>query len=171
MLTKADGHVGTQISQANLKIARQKGIAGLLIFQETLLKLYEGPPENLDPQVLLSCIAFSSPHDPWTTAYSLSIAQDILSKYEHQSHTSAFIVDYVLQQFIRPLFSISKRPKAITASGRKAMSSSAPPRKFDAADHDPVNLPWMYEVPYTITVFEWAVSNSTVCITYLLFME
>ena len=42
------------------------------------------------------------------------------------------------------------------------MPSSAPPRRFEAKDLDEKSRPWMFEVPYTIVVFEWAVLNSSV---------
>jgi hypothetical protein len=149
------------IPDSALLTARQKGLAGLLTLSESLLAAYTAIPESLDPKLLLTLIAFSS-QDPWTTPTSRNLSTEILSNYNHQTLTSSFINNYILQQVIRPIFSLAKRPSTITPSGRKAMPTSAPPRRYDASDLDPVNLPWIYEKPYTITVFEWAVVNSTV---------
>jgi hypothetical protein len=146
--------------EETLRIARQKGIAGLSTLQ-SLLSLYTKSPSILDPQILLSLIAFTSARDPWTTPLAVSNTTSVLSKHAHQTHTPSFIIDYILQQFIRPLFAKSK-PEAITASGRKAMPSSAPPRRFESADQELTSKRWMYQVPYTITVFEWIVANSSV---------
>ena len=42
------------------------------------------------------------------------------------------------------------------------MPSSAPPRRFEAKDADEKDKPWMFDTPYSVTVLEWAVGNSSV---------
>ncbi|KAG0651535.1 tRNA nucleotidyltransferase [Hyphodiscus hymeniophilus] len=138
--------------------ARQKGVTGLCALQ-TLLDI-QTLPQNIDPRILLALTAFTSSRDPWTTTVSESTATAILSKLLSHVRSKSFIVDHVLHTFIRPLFSKSKL-EAVTASGRKAMPSSAPPPRFDVKSADERAKPWMFDVPYAITVFEWAVANSS----------
>jgi hypothetical protein len=80
----------------------------------------------------------------------------------HEVEGPDFIIDFLLQSIIRPLFSKSK-PAAITAAGRKSMPSSAPPRNYNISESlDPARKPWKYTSPFSIAVLEWAVTNSSV---------
>lgn len=145
----------TTLHLTNLKATL--GLKALLSLQY----LHQSPPKDLPQPVLLSLLVFTSSRDPWTTPPSLSSAQLLLSKYAHQTQTTEFLINYILQSIIRPLFSKSK-PSAITSSGRKAMPSSAPPKRFEAADMDRSTKPWKYEAVYSVTVFRRAVEHTPV---------
>ncbi|KAF8849142.1 hypothetical protein BDZ45DRAFT_604813 [Acephala macrosclerotiorum] len=107
----------------------------------------------LDPNILISILAFTSARDPWTTPTAQKVAESLLSSNCIQAQSEKFIF-FVLHVFIRPLFSKSK-PDAITSTGRKAMPTSAPPKRYDVAASDRASKPWKYESPYSITVFSW----------------
>lgn len=113
----------------------------------------------MNPQHLLSCVVYSS-RDAWITSSVSKIAMDDLSKHNEQVSSREFIVDFLLQSFIRPLFSKSK-PSSITSTGRKAMPSSEPAKRFDVGA-EKRDKPWKYEVVYAVTVLEWVVENSSV---------
>jgi hypothetical protein len=148
------------IEQA-LETAQSLGIYGLKCLQ-TLLALHSSASDILDPEILLSAISFMSSRDRWTTVSSESTATSILSARYHQTQTPEFIITFILQSIIRPLFSKSK-PAGITATGRKAMTSTVPPRNYNISDSfDPAQKPWKYTSPFSIPVFEWTVENSSV---------
>lgn len=88
----------------------------------------------LKPEILISLTAFTNPLDAWSTPVTLSLATALLSTHTHQTQNSDFIATYLLQNFIRPLFLKSKKIESITVSGRKAMPTSAPTKRFDAAE-------------------------------------
>ena len=115
----------------------------------------------MDPETLLTLLSFTSPRDPWSTPFTLRTSTYLLSLHTAQTETTDFITNFLLQSIIRPLFSKSK-PIAVTSSGRKSMPTSAPPKKFDAGGNNRSTKPWKYEAPYTITVLEWTVLNSSV---------
>jgi hypothetical protein len=153
-----------------IRTTQRVGILGLQCLQ--FLNTANEPAQiTLDPQMLISVIAFSSPRDSWTTATSLSIATSIISSFTAQISSTEFIIKFLIQGVIRPVFSKSK-PTAVTSTGRKAMSSSTP-RNFDpVADLDPANKPWKYACPYSITVFERAIcSSSVIFLVFLPFLR
>lgn len=78
-----------------------------------------------------------------------------------QIRSEEFVVDFILQKFIRPLFSKSK-PDTITTAGRKAIPSSAPRKPFDVAELERASRPWKYDAVYSVTVFGWMVENVSV---------
>jgi Tti2 family len=144
--------------------SQRLGLHGLQCLQ-SLLALHPLPSDASGLEILLSVISFTSPSDPWTTISSESIAAGILREPAHEILDPGLIIDFLLQNIIRPLFSKSK-PAAITATGRKAMPSSAPPRNYSVSDSlDPAKKPWKYTSPFSIAVFEWAVKNSSVIYT------
>jgi len=144
--------------QESLLLTQQKAALGLrsLIFLLTLFPL----GSDIDTQILLSVIAFCSPNDPWSTPLTAHLSNEVLSHHKDQTSSLEFITTYLLQSVLRPLFSKS-HPSTITESGRKAMPSSAPPKRHDfVAERN--QKPWKYEAPYSIAVFSWAVSNASV---------
>lgn len=150
----------TAIKQA-LDTTQRLGISGLKCLQ-TILSFRSSPVHVIGPEILFAAIAFTSSRDPWTTTPAQSIATGILSAHAGQVHTPELIIGVLLQTIIRPLFSKSK-PAAITAAGRKAMPSSAPPRDYNISDSfDPAQKPWKYTSPSSMTMFEWAAENSSV---------
>ncbi|KAL5330163.1 hypothetical protein ACEPPN_003688 [Leptodophora sp. 'Broadleaf-Isolate-01'] len=146
--------------QKALHVARRKGGFGL----QSLLKLFTLPKSTkpvtpIPNQILISVLAFTSPHDVWSTPISLSTATELIALPSIKSSLQApeFIPADILQQFIRPLFSASK-PSTITSAGRKAMPSSAPLKRYDF-NEERATKPWLYEKVYAITVLEWAVGT------------
>lgn len=142
-------------------ISQQLGLHGLRCLR-TLLALLSQPAGTSSYNIFLSAISFTSSRDSWTTISSQSIATSILQEHLHEVEYPEFIIDFVLQSIIRPLFSKSK-PAAITATGRKAMPSSAPPHNYTVSESlNPARKPWKYTSPFSIAVLEWAVTNSSV---------
>jgi hypothetical protein len=128
-----------------------------------LQTLYSSPPEALDQNILLAIIAYSS-RDPWTTAEIAEIATNLSSAYADQISSPQFVVNFILQGFIRPLFSKS-RPSTVTETGRKAIASSEPLKRFDV-EAEKRDKPWKYRDVYVVTVLEWAVQNASVCFLF-----
>ena len=129
---------------------------------KSLLDLRSLPYRLSSREILLSVIAFTSSRDTWTSPSCTTIAASILLEYAHEIRTPEFIIEFLLQNIIRPLFSKSK-PPTITATGRKAMLSSAQPRNYNMSDSlDPALKPWKYLSPFSITLLEWTVENASV---------
>jgi hypothetical protein len=127
---------------------------------QILITQFSAPyPKILDPKILISLITYTSPNDPWTTQTTTQLAKHLLTLYTSQIRSQEFILA-VLNTFIRPLFSHSK-PSTITSTGRKAMPSSAPIPRYDAAA-EKTSKPWKYEAVYAVRVFAWAVENAPV---------
>lgn len=145
-----------QISaQADTKKIATWGLKSLILLHVDLVST-----EVINPKVLISAIAYTNPLDRWTDAAMMASANTLLSHFATQSMSTKFIINDILTDFIRPLFSKTKRLETITASGRKAMESSAPPARFDAGkEMDHKNQPWRYDAVYTITVLGWVVEN------------
>lgn len=143
-----------------LQIAKQKGHLGLQSLR-ILGNLHSDSNTQLDARILLAIIAFSSTRDLWTTPSSLRIAKQLLTSHSSIIKSSKFINEDVLQSFIRPLFSKSK-PSAITSTGRQAMPTSAPPKRYNIQEQDRSSRPWKYDAVYSTTVFVWTVENASV---------
>jgi hypothetical protein len=139
-------------------LIHQKSTLGLSI-QILITNLSLPHLKTLDPKILISLIAYTSPSDPWTTPTTIQLAKYLLNLYTSQTHSQDFILT-LLNAFIRPLFSHSK-PSTITSTGRKAMPSSAPPPRYDAAA-EKTSKPWKYEAVYAFRAFAWAVENAPV---------
>jgi len=92
-------------------------------------------------------------------AFARDQALIFLSHHESQIHSISFLVTYLLQSVIRPLFSKS-RPSTITSSGRKAMPSTAPLKHHDFTAEE-TSKPWKYEAPYSFVVLEFCVQNAS----------
>ncbi|KAH8808777.1 hypothetical protein F5884DRAFT_793275 [Xylogone sp. PMI_703] len=118
----------------------------------------------LDQNVLLSILAFTDLRDPWMTGVSNEIALQILQQSKDLVLIPEFIIEFVLKSFLRPLF-LKSKPSTITATGRKAMPSSAPPKRYEAASVDRSNKPWKYDKPYAVTILRWVVQNSSAEVT------
>lgn len=143
---------------------RQKSTIGLTELSKT--RWIAPSPSKIvlsdeESEIMFSVIAFSDVRDPWTTTASAELAQNILLEYASRVESHEFIINQVLQKFIRSLFSKSK-PSAITSTGRKAMPTSAPPKKHDFKESDRSAHPWKYDRVYSITIFGWAVNKVSV---------
>ncbi|ORY59663.1 uncharacterized protein BCR38DRAFT_526961 [Pseudomassariella vexata] len=111
---------------------------------------------ELDDPVFVSITAFTSVKDSWTTETSSSLAHGILKAHLQVGKAQQkFIVETVLNGFLRPLFSKS-RPATVTASGRKAEFVEA--SRYAGLDaQSEAFKQWKHSQRYAITVFEWAV--------------
>lgn len=144
------------------KAIRQVKIASNLGLNVICRLLELQPVDKLDQRILLSILAFTDPRDPWTTPASAEIAGKLTERFQSQLAPSGFIVEFILKDFVRPLFSKSK-PQSITTQGRKAMFRTGPRKQLEIADIDPANKPWKYKDVYAVTVFQWALEHINVC--------
>jgi len=125
-----------------------------------LHSLYPIPSSTLPPEILLSLIVYTSSRDAWTQSSLSSLATSLLTNYETQTSNLEFIKDYLLEKVIKPLFSKS-RPETVTASGRAAMASSAPGKRYDV-EAEKASQPWRYRDIWAVGILEWIVETSNV---------
>lgn len=115
------------------------------------------PSHSLSPQTLLRITAFSSLKDaPSNTADA--ILSRALHSEEGQEKTTSFIIDTILQSYLRPLF--SKATTKLTPAGRPSAyqdTTSLPDTRLN--QETPT---WKTECPRAVAVFRWAVANSDV---------
>lgn len=114
---------------------------------------------------LLTVIAFTNPTDPWATQEVCDLAEELVADQLLRQDLSALHED-ILKGYLRPLFSKS-RPKAVTASGRKAEFPEEDDPHRGLTDETKEVKPWKYADHRAITVFEWVVSTATVGDLYL----
>lgn len=124
---------------------------------------------------LLRVAAFTNPDDPWSSPAASGTAQSMLSRalktpsgglengQQQQQTVARFIVDTVLQSYLRPLF--SKASSKLTPSGRPAAYQEDPTLRRDTRLNQEIP-PWKAEGPRAVTVFRWAVTNADVTPTY-----
>ncbi len=135
---------------AVVNIIRRKACLGLicLIRLQQIQDIILSKQPNLvapdpDPDVLLAFLAFSSPHDLWTTGPILDAAVILMNRHSKQLKSEAFIIYYLFQRIIRPNFPPPPDPSIL--AGQAAL---------------PIKIkPWKYEAPYAPTILEWAVSS------------
>lgn len=164
--------------QYNELVQRCRALAGPAISAIHELLLLTGTSNtrrdantNLD-EVLITLIAFASFVKPsrdqedaeWTPpgipvqAETTLLDEKILPPGASRDQ---FIIDGILGRYLRPLFSKTKRPAAVTVSGRKA----AYPHEDDESglpDDSWVTKPWKFTDHRAIPVFAWAVDKSDV---------
>lgn len=75
-------------------------------------------------------------------------------------------MNFLLQGCIRPLFSRS-RPSTVTETGRKAIESSKPLKRFDV-EAEKRDKPWKYREVYAVTVLVWVVEHASVLLPHCL---
>ena len=113
-------------------------------------------------EVLLSLLAFTQLGDTWNSKQAYEISMDDLDHQSQEVLTGAFIVDYVLKGFIRPLFAKST-PRTITSQGRKAPDETLGNRITEmASSPDTISKPWKCRDIHTVTVFKWVVTRADV---------
>ncbi|RAL65756.1 hypothetical protein DID88_005422 [Monilinia fructigena] len=151
----------TRKNQAKrIKSNNTKGKYTLCILSiSNLFEIYSKPLYQPKDSTLLSLLPFTNTANPWTTPQSQQIATAILEKHNLYIQSPEFLVTYLLQSFIRPIFSKMPAPKSVTASSRKAAPSSAPPRHFDIRESSPSRQPWRSNIPYTIPVLKWIIES------------
>ncbi|QSZ28728.1 hypothetical protein DSL72_003230 [Monilinia vaccinii-corymbosi] len=141
-----------------IKQYRGKYTLGILSISN-LLEISSNPSPPPKDSTILSLLPFTATTNPWAASQSQQIATAILEKYSVYIHSSGFLVTYLLQSFIRPIFSKTPPPRSVTASSRKAAPSSAPPRHFDIRESSPSRQPWRSSIPYTIPVLQWIIEH------------
>ncbi|OBT72381.1 hypothetical protein VF21_07477 [Pseudogymnoascus sp. 05NY08] len=111
-------------------------------------------------EALLSLLAFTQLGDTWNSKPAYEISKDTLDHQSQEVHTGAFIVDYVLKGFIRPLFAKST-PQTITSQGRKAPNENLGNRIAEVASiPDAITKPWKCKDVHAVTVFKWVVTKA-----------
>lgn len=115
---------------------------------------------------LLTVISFtnSAVTDPWTTHEACHLARDLLSQQLLHHFNQSDLIDTILKDYLRPAFSKS-RPKAVTASGRKAEFPEEDDPHRGLADDTKDVKPWKYEDHRAIAVFHWVVLTTDVSST------
>lgn len=125
--------------------------------------LYNDYSINFDVDTLLTVISFTAPGvtDPWTTQETCDVARDLLSQQLLHKLNQSDLIETVLKEYLRPAFSKS-RPKAVTASGRKAEFPQEDDPHCGLADDTKEVKPWKYEDHRAIAVFHWVVLTAEV---------
>jgi hypothetical protein len=130
--------------------------------------LVNGYPIDFGVDTLLTVISFTAPAvpDPWTTQEACLIARGLLSQQLLHKFNQSDLIETILREYLRPAFSKS-RPKAVTASGRKAQfpEEDDGPHRGLADDTKDVK-PWKYEDHRAIAVFHWVVVTTDVSWDY-----
>ena len=135
-----------------------------------------GTPVSFDDETYLTLIAFADDKNHHNNdnnnnnSYS-SLVKPILERHHPWlvSDGGKFIVERVLQGYLRPLFSRSK-PASITSSGRKAEYRSDDDAKANSrgqtglAEDDAETKPWKFGDLRAVPVVNWVVGNADVSI-------
>lgn len=139
-----------QVAQRSREIAPY----GLSILQ-TLSNDYS---TKFSADTLLTVISFTNPAvtEPWTTEEACHLARDLLSQQLLHHFNQADLIETILKEYLRPAFSKS-RPKAVTASGRKAEFLEEDDPYRGLADDTKEVKPWKHEDHRAIAVFHWVV--------------
>jgi hypothetical protein len=116
--------------------------------------------EQVNPDTLLSIIAYTDAEDPWTLEATQRMAGQVLGYYQKQLNSHDFIIEHVLLGFIRPLFSDSQTP-SVTSQGRKAISQTVQ-KLHHLPDLDASKKPWKFREVSAMTVLRWAIRNMDV---------
>jgi len=118
--------------------------------------------------VFLTLVAFTT-EESWATPQTTRQATAILDEQlPLGSSRDQFIVEGVLQRYLRPLFSKSK-PSSITASGRKAAySDGESTREQGLPDDSRLTKPWKFNDYRAIPVVSWAVTAADVCFLFII---
>lgn len=110
-----------------------------------------------DPAILLSLLSFTDSDDLWTCSDAKALALELLSRNDSQFRSQGFIKEYLLGDYLQPLFSKSK-PNGITSNGRRSVNPNSRPA-YDASQFDPSSKPWKFQNLSAVTVFSWVVTN------------
>ncbi|OAA68345.1 hypothetical protein SPI_00540 [Niveomyces insectorum RCEF 264] len=116
-------------------------------------------------QILCTVIALADNAGPLrTAAATAAAAAELVATTFAKSGESlqlAWIADFVLGRYLRPLFARS-RPATVTASGRRAAyAGNNSSNQRDVADRETrATKPWKYDDLRAVSVFAWAVKES-----------
>ncbi len=131
---------------------------------EGLMKRIE--PVRLDDDVLFALLVYSgylrksplaSPKTKETAARLLEQQFSIPGSPTKEK----FIIDSILQKYLRPLFSKSK-PASVTASGRRAEYPDTPTRGESMPDDSALTKPWKYTDLRAIPALFWVIHEADV---------
>jgi hypothetical protein len=129
---------------------------------ESLQILHQKLALKFDDQTLFLVIGLAETNSPWTTERSSSVASKILGEQVRGREVPELVVEVVLRNYLRPLFSKSK-PATVTAAGRKAEYPENSDREHGLPDETRRTKPWKYEDFRAIPVLGWAVEQADVC--------
>ncbi|KAJ6108971.1 hypothetical protein N7512_008808 [Penicillium capsulatum] len=107
------------------------------------------------PEIITAMAIFTSEKEPWSTkdtAMNASAFLDVTCQ-----HQRGLVLERLLKEQIRPLFSKSKNP-AITSEGRKNLHPVPLPR-FDGSILDDSIKPWKNTNVYATSLLRWIVSQ------------
>jgi hypothetical protein len=132
--------------------------------EATLACLSLLPSSALDTspnQLLLRLAAFIDPQYPWTTPEAGRISSSILDRIlpydDAQRSREKFIVESILQGYLRPLF--SRTTSKVTSSGRPSAYQEDAAARMETRLN--VEEPaWKKEGPHALAIFQWAVTAS-----------
>jgi len=144
--------VNTSRLKSNIAISVLSSLATLLPIEKAANK----------PDIIIALASFTSEDDPWTTNASATKAREALQSFSTRFRAEGAlsfwsIVEQVLKERIKPLFSKTRNP-AITDAGRKNFHP-VPLAHFDTSILDPESKPWKTQDPYATTVFEWIITQ------------
>lgn len=125
-------------------------------------------PVKFSVDTLLTVISFTNPAqiDPWTTQEACDLSRYLLSQQLLHHFDQPNLIETILKEYLRPAFSKS-RPKAVTASGRKAEFPEEDDPHRGLADDTKEVKPWKYEDHRAIAAFHWVVLATDVGLEHL----
>ncbi|KAK3323541.1 hypothetical protein B0T19DRAFT_207757 [Cercophora scortea] len=112
-----------------------------------------------DDEVLVTLAAFTDETDEWVAPEVAAQARSLLQQLLPREAGEQFIVNTVLQRYLRPLFSQSK-PASVTASGRKAEYPERAGIGEGLPDDSSKTKPWKFTDFRAIAIMSWAVNES-----------
>ncbi|KAI6431010.1 hypothetical protein MCOR21_004243 [Pyricularia oryzae] len=116
----------------------------------------------IGPHVLVTAVAYADPDLPWTTPAASQLAREIIEAIVSATDVNkdAVIVDRVLKDYLRPLFTKSK-PATVTDSGRKAHFAPEPETTGGVLDRETrAAKPWKHVDLRAVPAFAWAVKQA-----------
>lgn len=155
--TQADSFADEEDESYDEVAQRSRGVAtyGLEILQI----LSRGFSAKFSEQTLLTTVAFTNPAESWSTPETNTLSRALIEQQLSHLDREEFLVETILKGYLRPLFSKS-RPKAVTASGRKAeFPDEVDPHRGLTEETKEVK-PWKYADLRAITVFGWTVETA-----------
>ncbi len=126
------------------------------------------PTDDDDNDILLTLASFTDPSLAWIPQPPLTTTQRATALLNtlflnSNKKKQQFIVEGILRQYLRPLFSKTKPPASITASGRKAeFTDPVAGRGEGIPDESSKTKPWKYNDFRAVPVFAWAVDEADV---------
>lgn len=131
---------------------------------EALLKQTDAPV-RLESEVLYALLVYTDDSRIWCSPNGKEVANRLLEEqlnFPGGPTKEEFLIETVLQKYLRPLFSRSK-PSSITASGRKAeYTEGAASRAESIPEESALTKPWKYTDLRAVPAVAWAVREADV---------